>query len=85
MPFSNDSMTLLLARRGELYRRLGRMDEKVAAAQKSPFFATGPGNSVTMRVSIEIHGATVESIDTRNSACLASILAVAGSPDRARR
>jgi hypothetical protein len=53
MPSANDALILLLARRSDLYGQLRRMDERVAAAQNSPFFSTVGGNAVTMRAPIE--------------------------------
>jgi hypothetical protein len=63
MPFSNDAMTLLRARRDDLYGQLRRMDDRVVAAQKSPFFRSGPGHCTTLRVSIETLEAQIGEID----------------------
>ena len=53
MAISNDALTVLLARRRDLYAQLRLLDDHVAAAQKSAFFSTRPGNAATMGDSIE--------------------------------
>jgi hypothetical protein len=53
MTLPNDPLTGLLARRGDLYERLRMMDDRVADAQRSPFFGTLRETEPTIRDSIE--------------------------------
>lgn len=63
MSLSNDALIVLLARRCDLYEQLRRLDDHVAAAQKSVFFSTRPGNAVMMCDSIEEVEGQIADID----------------------
>ena len=63
MPTSEDFLTNLLVRRGDLYEQLQLMDSDVADAQRSPFFGTVADNEPKARNSIARVEGQISAVD----------------------
>ena len=79
MSLSNDALTVLRAKRCDLYEQLTLIDRHVAAVQNSPFFSTRAGNAVTMRDSIDGVEGQIAAIDRQIGHVSGGIADKAGS------